>query len=40
VQQLRRLEDARGERVMLQLLLHDDLDAVRLSGRELTPAVA
>jgi alkanesulfonate monooxygenase SsuD/methylene tetrahydromethanopterin reductase-like flavin-dependent oxidoreductase (luciferase family) len=40
-ERLRRLErEARVDRVMLQHLLHDDLDAVRLIGRELRPAVA
>jgi hypothetical protein len=28
------------ERVMLQHLLHDDLDAVELTGREIIPSVA
>jgi F420-dependent oxidoreductase-like protein len=37
---LRELGDAGVERVMLQHLLHDDLDAVALMGRELAPAVA
>ncbi|MGE5635773.1 MAG: TIGR03560 family F420-dependent LLM class oxidoreductase [Nocardioidaceae bacterium] len=37
---LRELEDAGVERVMLQHLLHEDLDAVALIGRELAPAVA
>jgi F420-dependent oxidoreductase-like protein len=40
VEQLRALEDAGAERVMLQHLLHEDLDAVELIGREIIPAVA
>lgn len=39
-EQLRRLEEARVDRVMLQHLLHADLDAVRLIGRELVPELA
>ena len=39
VEQLRRLEAAGVERVMLQHLLHDDLDAVELIGREVIPNV-
>jgi F420-dependent oxidoreductase-like protein len=38
--QMRALEDAGVERVMLQHLEHDDLDAVELIGRELIPAVS
>jgi alkanesulfonate monooxygenase SsuD/methylene tetrahydromethanopterin reductase-like flavin-dependent oxidoreductase (luciferase family) len=37
---LRELEETGVERVMLQHLLHDDLDAVELIGRRLAPAVA
>lgn len=37
--QLRALADAGVDRVMLQLLLHDDLDQVALIGRELAEAV-
>jgi F420-dependent oxidoreductase-like protein len=40
VAQLRELEDAGVERVMLQNLLHRDLDHVELIGREVIPAVA
>jgi alkanesulfonate monooxygenase SsuD/methylene tetrahydromethanopterin reductase-like flavin-dependent oxidoreductase (luciferase family) len=40
VARLRDLADAGVERMMLQHLLHDDLDAVELFGRELVPAVA
>lgn len=40
VEQLRALRDAGVARVMCQHLLHDDLDAVALIGRELAPAVA
>jgi F420-dependent oxidoreductase-like protein len=39
VEQLKRLEQAGVERVMLQHLLHDDLDAVELTGREVIPAL-
>jgi len=39
VARLRELADAGVERMMLQHLLHDDLDAVELFGRELVPAV-
>jgi F420-dependent oxidoreductase-like protein len=39
-EQLRELEAAGAQRVMLQHLLHDDLDAVELIGRELIPRVA
>ena len=38
--QLRALRDAGVHRVMLQHLLHTELDAVELIGRELAPAVA
>lgn len=37
---LRELEEAGCERVMLQHLLHDELESVALIGRELAPAVA
>jgi F420-dependent oxidoreductase-like protein len=40
VTRLRDLADAGVERMMLQHLLHDDLDAVELFGRELVPAVS
>jgi alkanesulfonate monooxygenase SsuD/methylene tetrahydromethanopterin reductase-like flavin-dependent oxidoreductase (luciferase family) len=39
-EQLRELEAAGAQRVMVQHLLHDDLDAVDLIGRELIPRVA
>jgi F420-dependent oxidoreductase-like protein len=39
-ERLRELEAAGAQRVMLQHLLHDDLDAVELIGRELIPRVA
>jgi F420-dependent oxidoreductase-like protein len=37
---LRELEDAGVDRVMLQHLVHEDLDTVELLGREVVPAVA
>ncbi len=37
---LREYEQAGCERVMLQHLLHADLESVRLIGRELTPLLA
>jgi alkanesulfonate monooxygenase SsuD/methylene tetrahydromethanopterin reductase-like flavin-dependent oxidoreductase (luciferase family) len=37
---LRAYEDAGVERIYLQHLLHRDLEAVELIGRELVPAVA
>lgn len=37
---LREMRDAGVDRVMLQLLLHDDLEQIRLIGEELAPAVA
>jgi F420-dependent oxidoreductase-like protein len=37
---LREIEEVGYDRVMLQHLAHDDLDAVALIGRELAPAVA
>jgi F420-dependent oxidoreductase-like protein len=40
VERLHELERAGAQRVMLQHLLHDDLDAVELIGRELIPRVA
>jgi alkanesulfonate monooxygenase SsuD/methylene tetrahydromethanopterin reductase-like flavin-dependent oxidoreductase (luciferase family) len=39
-ERLRALEELGYERVMLQHLVHDDLDTVALIGRELAPAVA
>jgi F420-dependent oxidoreductase-like protein len=39
-ERLRELEAAGAQRVMLQHLLHDDVEAVELIGRELIPAVA
>jgi F420-dependent oxidoreductase-like protein len=40
VDKLRALEDAGVDRVMLQHLVHEDLDTVELLGREVGPAVA
>jgi hypothetical protein len=40
VPRLREIEAAGYERVMLQHLVHDDLETVALIGRELVPAVA
>lgn len=40
VERLRRLEEAGVERIYLQHLLHRDLEAVELIGRELVPALA
>ena len=40
VEQLKELEDAGVERVMLQHLLHRDLDAVEQIGRRVAPALA
>jgi F420-dependent oxidoreductase-like protein len=40
VEQLRALEAAGVQRVMLQHLVHDDLDMVALIGQELVPALA
>jgi alkanesulfonate monooxygenase SsuD/methylene tetrahydromethanopterin reductase-like flavin-dependent oxidoreductase (luciferase family) len=40
VARLREIEEIGYERVMLQHLVHDDLDTVALIGRELVPAVA
>ena len=40
VHQLRALAEAGVDRVMLQHLLHDDLETVELIGRELAPALA
>jgi F420-dependent oxidoreductase-like protein len=37
---IRAYEEAGCERIMLQHLLHDDLETVRIFGRELAPAVA
>jgi hypothetical protein len=39
VEWLREVEAIGVERVMLQHLVHDDLDTVALIGRELVPAV-
>jgi F420-dependent oxidoreductase-like protein len=39
-ERLRELEAAGAQRVMLQHLLHDDIEAVELIGRELIPRVA
>ena len=39
-ERLRELEAAGAQRVMLQHLLHEDLEAVELIGRELIPSVA
>jgi F420-dependent oxidoreductase-like protein len=40
IEQLKELEDAGVERVMLQHLLHEDIDAVELIGREIIPALS
>jgi F420-dependent oxidoreductase-like protein len=40
VERLRELEGAGVERVMLQHLVHEDLDTVELLGRQVAPAVA
>jgi alkanesulfonate monooxygenase SsuD/methylene tetrahydromethanopterin reductase-like flavin-dependent oxidoreductase (luciferase family) len=40
IARLREVEEIGYERVMLQHLVHDDLDTVALIGRELVPAVA
>jgi alkanesulfonate monooxygenase SsuD/methylene tetrahydromethanopterin reductase-like flavin-dependent oxidoreductase (luciferase family) len=40
VARLREYEGAGCDRVMLQHLLHTDLEPVRLLGRELTPALS
>jgi alkanesulfonate monooxygenase SsuD/methylene tetrahydromethanopterin reductase-like flavin-dependent oxidoreductase (luciferase family) len=40
VERLRELEEIGYERVMLQHLVHDDLDTVSLIGKELVPALA
>jgi F420-dependent oxidoreductase-like protein len=39
IEQLRKLEDAGVSRIMLQHLLHDDLEAIELIGREIIPAL-
>jgi alkanesulfonate monooxygenase SsuD/methylene tetrahydromethanopterin reductase-like flavin-dependent oxidoreductase (luciferase family) len=39
VERLKEIEEVGYERVMLQHLVHDDLDTVALIGRELVPAV-
>jgi alkanesulfonate monooxygenase SsuD/methylene tetrahydromethanopterin reductase-like flavin-dependent oxidoreductase (luciferase family) len=38
LERLGELSDAGVDRIMMQHLLHDDLDAVRLIGEELIPA--
>jgi alkanesulfonate monooxygenase SsuD/methylene tetrahydromethanopterin reductase-like flavin-dependent oxidoreductase (luciferase family) len=38
-ERIREFEQAGVQRIMLQHLLHDDVDAVELIGRELIPAV-
>jgi alkanesulfonate monooxygenase SsuD/methylene tetrahydromethanopterin reductase-like flavin-dependent oxidoreductase (luciferase family) len=40
IERLREIERIGYERVMLQHLVHTDLDTVALIGRELTPALA
>ena len=40
VERLKQIEGIGYERVMLQHLVHDDLETVALIGRELAPAVA
>jgi alkanesulfonate monooxygenase SsuD/methylene tetrahydromethanopterin reductase-like flavin-dependent oxidoreductase (luciferase family) len=40
IERLKQIEEAGYERVMLQHLVHDDLDTVALIGRELAPGVA
>jgi alkanesulfonate monooxygenase SsuD/methylene tetrahydromethanopterin reductase-like flavin-dependent oxidoreductase (luciferase family) len=40
VERLKEIEEIGYERVMLQHLAHDDLEAVALIGRELVPAAA
>jgi hypothetical protein len=40
VERLRELEEVGVARVMLQHLLHDDVEMVRLLGAEVAPAVA
>ena len=40
VAKLRAFEEAGVERVMLQHLLHTDLEMVHLIGREIVPSVA
>jgi hypothetical protein len=37
---LKKIEEIGYERVMLQHLVHDDLETVALIGRELAPAAA
>ena len=39
-ERLRELEAAGAQRVMLQHLLHEDVEAVELIGRELIPQLA
>jgi alkanesulfonate monooxygenase SsuD/methylene tetrahydromethanopterin reductase-like flavin-dependent oxidoreductase (luciferase family) len=40
VRRLEELEDAGVERVMLQHLIHEDLETVSLLGREVAPKVS
>ena len=40
VEQLTEWRDAGVDRVMIQLLLHDDLEQIEIIGRELAPALA
>jgi hypothetical protein len=40
VERLRELEATGVERIFLQHLAHDDVEMVRLVGREVVPAVA
>jgi alkanesulfonate monooxygenase SsuD/methylene tetrahydromethanopterin reductase-like flavin-dependent oxidoreductase (luciferase family) len=40
VERLRELEAAGVERIMLQHLVHDDLETVALIGREIVPQIA
>ena len=39
-ERIREFEQAGVQRIMLQHLLHDDVDAVELIGRELIPALS
>ncbi len=40
IEQLARYRDAGVDRVMIQLLLHDDLEQIEIIGRDLAPALA
>jgi 2-methylisocitrate lyase-like PEP mutase family enzyme len=40
VERLREYEQAGASRVMLQHLLHDDLEAIELIGREVIPRLS